>query len=95
MCVGIGRLRCRRGGEQTESSGQVDDDGERLSDLRQRLRPNVAERADHTRWRDGTHMLTLRSRRLLEPVGWVRLDDDFGVKASKCARQRNDLDHGR
>jgi len=89
----VGRLsgRCL---EWTTGSRQVDDDGDRLSDLRQSERAHVAENFDGSCRRNGSDVLTLRGRRLLESVGFVLLDHDLAVKASKRAGQRYDLDHG-
>jgi hypothetical protein len=53
------RLSRRRCGEWAEGSRQVDDDGDRFSDLRKRQRSGVAERANHPCRRDGTEVLAL------------------------------------
>ena len=80
---------------RAKQSGQVDDHGDRLSNLRQSECSDIAEGSNHSCWRDGAKMLTLRSRGMLESVGRIRLDDDLGVEFSQSARQGHDLDDGR
>ncbi len=48
---------------RAKQSGQVDDHGDRLSNLRQSECSDIAEGSNHSCWRDGAKMLTLRSPR--------------------------------
>jgi hypothetical protein len=73
-----------------ERSGQVDDHGDRLSNLCERERSDIAERSDHPCRRDGPKVLALRSGGLLESIHGIRLDDDLGVGSGWSIAHRTD-----
>jgi len=89
----VDEIISRRGKSGLQRSGQVQDDGDGLAQLRQHRRAHVAAATDSSTRRNRSEVLALGGRLDLQPVGVIRLDDDLRVKRPDGARQRHHLDH--
>ena len=78
-----------------EPSPDVDDDGERLSNLREIQRPDVASGHDDPLRRNGSKVLALCCRGAAQSIGLVGFDHDLGMERADRAGERNHVNDGR